>query len=396
MEGLSLDNVWGEQELENLFTDTEETPAGEPEGGGAEEQPEEDNKNDKPKETTEVDPEELFEEEDKPKDKPESVGSEKDKDKEKGGSSADDGGGTSPSNDVYSSIAIAMAEDGIFPNLDEERVKKVDTAEGISDLIEEEVNARLDEKQRRISKALENGVEPSSIRMYEGTLSYLSKISEQQISEESENGEKLRYRLIYQDFVNKGMSPEKAEKLTKRSIDAGNDIEDAKEALQSNRDFFQKEYDKVRENAQKEADEDRAERQKRSEQLKESIMKDKTLMGDMEISTDVRRKVLENISKAVYKDLETGEYMTAIQKYEREHPTEFLKYAGLFMTLTNGFKDFETFMKGKIKKAEKKGLSNLGNLLAGTRRDSNGNLKMRTTVQDDPDSYIGRGWKLDI
>ena len=56
--------------------------------------------------------------------------------------------------------------DGIFPNLDDETVKKAVDAESFSDLIEAEINARFDEKQQRISKALENGVEPTDIRKY--------------------------------------------------------------------------------------------------------------------------------------------------------------------------------------------------------------------------------------
>ena len=235
MEGLSMDNIFGENEIENLFVDTENDPSNE--GIAAEEEVAEE-KHDDTTTTEDVDPEDLFEEEEK---QPESVGSEKKKTEgDEEGSSTDDGGGTSPQENFYSSIATAMAEDGIFPNLDEETVKKADTAEGLSDLIEAEVNARLDEKQKRVSKALENGVEPTDIRKYEGTLDFLSKVTEQQVTAETEQGEQLRKNLIYQDYINKGMSPEKAQKLTERSIDQGNDVEDAKEALQSNKEFFQK------------------------------------------------------------------------------------------------------------------------------------------------------------
>ena len=128
--------------------------------------------------------------------------------------------------------------DGIFPNLDDETVKKAVDAETFSDLIEAEVNARFDEKQQRIAKALENGVEPTDIKKYESTLDYINKITDAAIAEESEKGEQLRYNLIYQDFLNKGMSADKAKKYTDRTINAGTDIEDAKEALQSNKEYF--------------------------------------------------------------------------------------------------------------------------------------------------------------
>ena len=395
MEGLSFDNIFGENEIENLFMDTEETPAEElaEQSGTQEEVEEPDNKHTDTEDTTEVNPDDLFEREEG---EPESVGSEKQEVKEKGGSTTENGGDTSPNENFYSSIANAMAEDGIFPNLDEETIKKADTAEGLSDLIEAEVNARLDEKQQRISKALENGVEPTDIRRYEGALAYLTKVTDPQIAEESESGEQLRYNLIYQDYINKGMSPEKADKLTKRSIDAGTDVEDAKEALQSNKDFFQEKYNKLLEDAQKEADNFKAERKKQSEKLKDSLLKDQSLLGDIEISNELRKKAFDNISKPVYKDPESGEYLTAIQKYEQEHRAEFLKYAGLFYTLTGGFKDFDALTKGKVKKEVRKGLRELEKTLNSTRRNSDGSLRMVTSVKDDPESFIGKGLRLDI
>ena len=78
-----------------------------------------------------------------------------------------------------------------------------------------------------------------------------------------------------------------------------------------------------------------------------------------------------------------------------EHRPEFLKYVGLFFTLTNGFKDFDSFVKGKVKKETRKGLAALEQTLNSTRRDSNGNLKMVTNAKDDPESFLS-GFKLDI
>lgn len=394
MEALGLDNIFGEAEIDNLFMDdTEETSTEETvEVAKEEETPDGKEKHDDTT-TTEVDPEDLFEEEEK-KEKPESVGSGKET-KGKEGSSTDTGGGTSPEN-FYSSIANAMAEDGIFPNLDEEAISKVTDAESLHEAIEAEVQARFDDGQKRVLKALENGVRPDDIRNYETTLNNLASIKDEHLKEESEKGEQLRYNLIFQDYLNQGMKPEKAEKFAKQSIDAGTDIEDAKEALQSNKEFFQKKYNSLLEDAQKKADEDKAERQKQADKLKDSIMKDKALMGDMEINQDVRKKIFENVFKPVYKDPETGEYLTAIQKYETEHRSDFLKYVSLFFTMTNGFKDFDSLTKGKVKKEVRKGLSELEKTLNGTKRNSDGSLKMVTSVTDDPESFITKGFKLDI
>lgn len=397
MEALSFDNILGENEIETLFVDPEDNEVVDEPTKTEEEEVIDtpDSKDDKPKEknkTTEVvDPETLFEEE-----TPESVGSGKDKEGKEDTVTDKGSDGTSPNDNFYSSIANALAVDGIFPNLDDETVKKAVDAETFSDLIEAEVNARFDEKQQRISKALENGVEPTDIKKYESTLDYINKITDAAIAEESEKGEQLRYNLIYQDFLNKGMSADKAKKYTDRTINAGTDVEDAKEALQSNKEYFSGEYNRLLQEAQQQADEDKAERSKQAKQLQTSLLKDKNLFGDIEISNDVRKKAFETVSKPVYRDPETGDYLTALQKYEIEHRADFLKYTGLFFAMTNGFKDFDSFAKGKVKKEMRKGLRDLEKTLNNTSRTKDGNLRMVTNQKDDPDSFIGKGMKLDL
>ena len=392
---LGFDNILGEQEIENLFTpeeedtedNTQETQE-EVEPGGSEE-PKGSKKND----TAEaVDPDDLF---DESEEQPEVVGSEKKDVKDMEDTTTDKDSGTSPNN-FYSSIASALAVDGVFPNLTEDDVKKAGDAESFSQLIDDEVNARFNTQQQRILKALDNGVEPNTIKKYENTLNYIASITEQQLMEEGEQGEELRRNIIYQDFINKGYTPEKAKKHTERSIDSGNDIDDAKDALQSNREYFTHAYNDLLQEAQAKEDADRAARAKLSENMRKSLLQDKNILGDIEIDNNLRKKAFENISRPVYKDPETGGYLTAIQKYEMEHRPEFIKYMGLFYTLTNGFKDFNSFTKGKVKKEVRKGLRELEHTLNNTNRTSDGSLKMVTNAKDDPYSYIGKGVRLDI
>lgn len=64
--------------------------------------------------------------------------------------------------------------------------------------------------------------------------------------------------------------------------------------------------------------------------------------------------------------------------------------------MTDGFKDFDSFVKGKVKKEMKKGLRELEQTLNNTRRTNDGGLKMVTNQRDDPNSFIGKGMKLDL
>ena len=386
-EELSLDNILGAEEIENLFVEDDETQGTPPvneEPPKKEEEPSKDKE-----ETTEVvDVDNLF------TDTPESVGSGKENTEEKEDTTPK-GDGTSPKN-FYSSIAKALKEEGIFPDLDDDGLSKVKDPEDFRDLIDQQIKAGLDERQKRIDEALNAGVEPTEIRKYENTINFLDSIKEENISDEGDKGEKLRKDLIYQDFINRGYSKERATREVQKSFNAGTDIDDAKEALKSNIDFFRDKYDELVNDAKSEAEQEERERKEQAEKLKSSILNDKDVFGDLSVDKSTRQKIYDNIAKPVYKDPETGEYFTAIQKYEMENRTDFLKNIGLLFTLTNGFKNLDGLVKGKVKKEVKKGLRELEHTLNNTARTSDGNLKFVSGVDEDPESFIGKGWNLDV
>lgn len=386
-EELSLDNILGAEEIENLFVEddeTQDTPPANREPPKKEEEPSKDKE-----ETTEVvDVDNLF------TDTPESVGSGKENTEEKEDTTPK-GDGTSPKN-FYSSIAKALKEEGIFPDLDDEGLSKVKDPEDFRDLIDQQIKAGLDERQKRIDEALNAGVEPTEIKKYENTINFLDSIKEENISDEGDKGEKLRKDLIYQDFINRGYSKERATREVQKSFNAGTDIDDAKEALKSNIDFFRDKYDELVNDAKSEAEKEEKGRKEQAEKLKSSILNDKDVFGDLSVDKSTRQKIYDNIAKPVYKDPETGEYFTAIQKYEMENRTDFLKNIGLLFTLTDGFKNLDGLVKGKVRKEVKKGLRELEHTLNNTARTSDGNLKFVSGVDEDPESFIGKGWNLDV
>ena len=388
-ETLSLDNILGADEIENLFVDDEETQETPP---ANEETSEEEDKDKNKEEATEVvDVDALFTEE------PESVGSGKEDDiKEKEGTESYKDKGTSPKNNFYSSIAKALKEEGIFPDLDDETADKIKAPEDFAEAVEKQIQAKFDERQKRIDEALNAGIESSEIKRYENTLSYLNSLQDNAISDETDKGEKLRQQLIFQDFINRGYSKERAQREVQKSFNSGTDIEDAKEALASNKEFFQNEYNNLVKEAQEEKKKEDQERKEQAEKLKKSILEDNKVFGDIQIDKATRQRVFDNISKPVYKDPETGELFTAIQKYEMENSTEFLKNVGLLFTLTDGFKNLDGLVKGKVRKEVKKGLRELEHTLNNTSRTSDGNLKFVSGVEDDPESFIGKDWDLDV
>lgn len=391
-EELILDNILGAEEIENLFVDDEvQDTSPEDEVTPDQEDGKEDKKNkEKDEETTEViDVDNLF------TDEPESVGSGKDNTKGKEDTSSREDS-TSPQKTIYSSIAKALKEEGIFPDLDDEVLSKVKEPEDFRDLVEQQIKAGLEERQKRIDDALNYGIEPTEIKRYENTLNFLDSVKEENITDESDKGEELRKNLIFQDFINRGYSRERATREVQKSFNAGTDIEDAKEALKSNTEYFKGKYDDLIEDAKLEAQKEEENRKEQANKLKESILNEKDILGDLSIDKPTRQKIYDNISKPIYKDPETGEYYTAIQKYEKDNRVDFLKYLGLIFTLTDGFKSLDGLVKGKVKKEVKNGLRDLEHAINNTARNSDGNLKFVSGVDEDPESFIGKGWKIDV
>ena len=380
MEGLSLDNMMTGEEAAALFDqeskqeETEETTSNNPDENIKEK-----------KETTEVvDVDSLF------TDAPESVGS-GDDNKEKEDTSSKEG--TSPN--FYSSIAKTFVEDGVFQDLNEDALSKVNDAESFIDLMEQQIQSKLDEKQQRIDQALNAGIEPTQVQRFENNIKILNSITDDAISEEGEKGENLRKNIIYEDYIQKGFSKERAIKAVERSIAAGTDIEDAKESLQSCKDQVNKAYN----NAVKEAEEAKANEEKelkeQAEALKKSILSDKKPFGELDLDKNTRQRVFDAISKPVFTDPDTGERLTAIQKFEADNHNDFMKYVGLTYVLTDGFKSLDGLVKGKVKKEIGKGLKELEHTLNNTARNSDGTLKFTSGVSTDPESAFSR-FTLDI
>ena len=184
-----LDNILEQDEINGMFDDLEDEVT-------IDNSDEDVNNEENNNETTEtINSDKLFDEES------EGVGSEKeDINIEEGeDTEPDEGNGTSPKAKFYSSIAKALKEEGVFPDLDDDDTKSIKTPSDFLNIIEKQIQEKFDERQKRIDDALNAGVEISEIKKYENTLNFLNSIDDNTISDESDKGEKLRQQLIFQD-----------------------------------------------------------------------------------------------------------------------------------------------------------------------------------------------------
>jgi phosphoglycolate phosphatase-like HAD superfamily hydrolase len=384
MEKLGIDSILDGDELSSMLfgneSVTEEDTKDTDEGNDVTENPH----NEKDIDTAEIDPDSLF-------GISESVGSEDNKDSKEDTTTKESG--TSPN--FFSSIATAFAEEGIFPDLDDKAIKEIKDAQSFRAAIDNQIKAGLDEQQKRVIEALDNGVEPDQIRQHENLIAWLDS-QKKNIAVEGDAGDDLRRRIIMQDYINKGFKEERAKQKVDKIFEEGSEIEEAEEALQSLYQHYSDNYKKILKEAKDKAIEDEEERKQASARIKKNILEDKDkLFGEVEIDKNVRQKAFDAVSKPIYKDPKTGDTYTALQKLELDNREEFISKLGLLYALTDGFTSINKLVDTKVKKEIKKGFSDLERKINTTARNSHGNLDFISGTNDE-NSFIGKGIKLDI
>ena len=372
---LGIDNLFTGYEIETLF-DQEPEEHQEPvtqEPG-----------NDTEKEiTTEVDPNTLFD------GLSESVGSEENT--ESGENQSQQEGATSPDN-FYSSIAKACKDDDVLPELEELDVESCKSSDDFAELLNRVVDQRVDARTKRVEDALSAGLAPQQVNNYEKILDEFESITEEQLTAEGERADNLRKQLMLLDYKNRGFSEEKAMRWINQSFEAGTEIEDAKDALASSKKFYQEKYNEVIAEGKEIQRKQKEEVKKQSEALKKSILEDNKIFGEIDVDSKTRQKVYDVISKPKYKD-EDGNFLTELQKYQKENRTEFLKYFGLFYTMTDGFKDLGKLVKGKVTREVNKSLKSLESKINSTSRNSSGQLNF---VNNKDAESVYRDFRIDI
>lgn len=326
---------------------------------------------------------------------PEIVGGNIENNKEKSEekpTSATDEKASSLNNNLYSSIAEAMVDEGFFSDFQEE-VKECKSASDLIQLVKKHTEAHLDETQKRINEALENGVNPSAISKAERTLKYLNSLTADSINDESDAGIQLRQQLIYNDYLNKGFSDKKARELVKRAFNSETDREDALEALESYKSAVQDNYNKLLQDARDEKKRIEEEDIKRRESLKNKILNDDKTFGNIQVSKNTRQRVFDVATKAFKKDKESGDYLTELEFFEQEHPVEFLANVAYYYAITDGFKTNENITKAVEKQVTKAGLRKLEQVVNGTQRNSDGSLKF---IGGSNNSYFDDDVSIDL
>jgi hypothetical protein len=259
---------------------------------------------------------------------------------------------------LYSSLAMALKEEGLFPSLESE--KDIKSVEDLIEAFQKEIKsnefADLTETQKEYLQAVRAGVPHEEIKQHLTTSNQLSSITEEELAE----NEDLRKQLILQDFLIKGYSQEKANKLTQRSLDLGEDVSDAKEALDSIKEYDKVEFQKQVVEQQKIVETRRLQEEAQLQEFKKSVLETKEIIPGVSISPAMAQKVYEQATKIVDKT-DSGAPVNALMKARITDPIGFETKLNYLFYLTKGFSDFS-----KIERSQKrKAIEELDNVIRG-------------------------------
>ena len=389
MEGLGLDNLLGAEEVEKLFSNQAETQSEETDSAGNQDTGNQENNehSDNDEDTAEVDFSDLF------GNQPESVGSGEKSEGNGGAPESNDASGT-PTTNLFSSIARILRDKGVFPDLSDETLGTINDEAALEKLFNDKVDSMLDERQQRLEKVLNSGATPDEVQNYNQALN-LSQFLESRdtydlLIQEGAKGDDLRKKMMYQDYINRGFSEERAERMITKSFESGTDIEDAKEAFESCKKFYKDIIDDFQKAADNRQKQQKAKEEKQYADLKKHLLDTESFYDGVKVDKVTRQKAYDLITKPVFKD-EQGYYLTALQQYQREHPMEFMENVALVYALTDGFKTVEKMTKTKVNAGLKKGFAELESVLNSTRKGIDGKLDL---ANGSPDDSERENWTL--
>ena len=266
---------------------------------------------------------------------------------------------------------------------------EVKDADSFKAYIDKQVTDKLEEYQKEIKHALDVGVDTSEVQLYNQAMSWLNGYTNDIMEGATKEAQQSRMNLIYRDYLNKGFNEEKAKKLTIASAQSGSDIEDAKEALESCKDFYTSRYNSVLEEAENEEKERVKLIQKQSEELKKNILEKENLFNGVQIDKTIRQKAYNAMTKVVGKDSE-GMDVTAIQKYADDNPVEFRTVLGLMYAMTDGFKNFDKIFNKAVDKKVNSRLDEFTKKITSQPHSSEGSLSYKNGHVKE---LFDAGWK---
>jgi len=268
------------------------------------------------------------------------------------GSAEEEDEQTSPQ--LYSTLATTLVEQGVLTSVDESSLKDVENIDQFVDLMKEQIKAQeladLSDTQKEILKGVREGASTDTVSQFKNAMSQLDNISDEMI----EKDVAVQQDLIYQDYLSKGFTKEKAAKMVDRSTKLELLAEDAKDAHTNLKAVVTSRFEASKTEDAAALDKADAQASKQADELKSTILDSKQIM-DMDVPENTRKEVYAEMMKHVSVNPETNKPENALMKYQRENPTEFSQKLYFLWKASNGFTNLDYF-------GNKKASNNIKNL----------------------------------
>lgn len=258
---------------------------------------------------------------------------------------------------LYSSLAAEFKANGALSGLED--TSNIKSIEDINKAIEEEVERRLGDTNKKVLEAKGAGAELDEVTEVSNSIEGLKSYTEDNIIQ----NRNLRLNVIAHDFMSKGVEEDKAKELATRSVESGKDIEDAKYALNS---LIKSQEKKLEDLVQDAKDKEL----KNLNDIKEFVHSDKEIIPGIKLSKNQQEELYSQMTT------DTGSRENAFMKAQKEDPMGSRIRLETLFYLTDGLKDFSVFGK----KAETKITNKIDNLLKGSKFAQSG--KSGASVQD--------------
>ena len=264
-------------------------------------------------------------------------------------SNADNADDSSSNPNLFSSLAALLSEKGLISTTESEVTDEDTFIELFKSEIKKSEFADLTDIQKEYLENIRNGIPHEKVEKDISDISRLESITEDMIESDAE----LRQRIIYQDFVNRGFNDEKARQYLQRSIDLEQDLEDAKDAMNSIKEFTNERITKENQQLAEQRAELQKLEEKRLNSIKNKIKTTDEIIKGFTITDSVKEKIQKNMFEVVGTDPNSNQSENSLMKYRRENPEEFDHKLYYLFTITNGFQNFDSLVKNTKSKALK-------------------------------------------
>jgi len=281
---------------------------------------------------------------------------------------------------LYSSISDVLFEQGLLPSL--ESSKEIKTVDDFTNALKIEIENQTNLK---VNDYLSN-LDLEKIAISKKALIELDAIDEDYLK----NNLEVAKDIILKDYINQGLSEDRARKMLRKTIDLGEDIllEDALESKESLKVFESKQTALELQRVEQEKINQAKEQEQINNEIKQFVFESKEVIKGIPNTKAISDKVFKTMTEVIAKNPITGELENKFMNDRSKNPIVFDTKMYYLYELTNGFSDL-TKIKTTVTSSATK---NLEKALRKVKFEDNGQPGYLT----DPNSYSGSGFGSEL